>query len=575
MKKFSALIVAALLAMTISMPVLAEPDDDTLDEDISVSVTDEETPDTEEQSANDTLSDEDSETNDSSIDDAIQKKVPSETYMIPEVGMYIDFPEDMYVLTRTMDAKSPVLKTYKMTKDEVLENFKETNTYLKASAADFSYDVTVSLLKNDDTKTIENLAVLKDADIQSIVNNILQQSLYTGCSRMKYNNLLYLSFPMEFEAENTKVKGIQNYTIVNGCRLVISFQSYTGETDTNFNRFVTTVMNSITFDGISPEPQEVSVSVQSSQEDLKTDGMDVRYVYLLMTSLVAIIFLTLIIVTAMKYHKSKNESKSSSAPQENTPEKTDSDKSARKIEITNAQLTEMTETPKEKTAAAPEEVSPSEPETATKTEIEPKTVPETESPAADSETVTEEPSTAPVETSSDNEATHALPDSNNQLEIVEIAFRIIPFLKSETEDNTEIWNFIDKKMADMEFFAAHTPQSSSNANAFYRFNAGSNLGTPAAAVQNTAQTSTIDDEIRKETLETVVGDSKPEMLRFDKETVSADAEPSETESEQHDNVPAETESEQSLQPSPNEIYRNDEQSADTENTASSDQQKQS
>lgn len=549
MKKLSALIIAALLAMTISIPVMAEPDNDTPDEDISVYTSEEEATDTElpdeQDDENESPDEEDPEEDSDSTENTLQKKLVCKPHSVEEVGMSIDIPEDMYVLTRNTDEKSSVLKVYKLTKKEMLENFKETNTYLKASAPDFSYDITVSLLQNEDTQTIDNIAVLKDADIQSIVNNMLQQSIYTGCSRTKYNNSLYLSFPMEYESGKTKVKGVQQYTIVNGYRLVISFQSYTGETDNDFNFLVTTVMNNIKFE--SPAEESQVIAPQPSQQEMIANAFDVRYIYLLISSLIAIIFLTLIIVTAMKYHKSKNDDKTVPAPtEEPEPQK---EEPTEKIAIQNAELTEIVPAPT-KTEEPPVQPEAAAETTTAANKVEANEVTAEELPAVPEET-TPEPEPEP-----EPEPSHALPESNNQLEIVEIAFRIIPFLKSELDDDTEIWNFIEKKQADMEFFASHAPKNRSNANAFYRVNAGSNLTSPDNKQPDTAVPSqpTIDDEIRRETLETVVGDSKPEMLQFDEKTDSTPDQPQESAPSDH------TEQKENAQPdsaAQSEIYRND------------------
>ena len=95
---------------------------------------------------------------------------------------------------------------------------------------------------------------------------------------------------------------------------------------------------------------------------------------------------------------------------------------------------------------------------------------------------------------------------------MEIAFRIIPALSKETEDTNDIWNFIYKKYDDIEFFASHGNKNYGNANAFYKINAASDI-TPPQHEEN------VDDKIRNETIENVVGDSKPEELKVEEQPV--------------------------------------------------------
>ncbi len=449
MKKFTALAAAVILAVTLSVPVFAEPEE-TISSAAESSVQAsqiESTVQNSETGSSVQKSEIESSVQASQTESSVVKAPVYKSYAVAEAGMYISLPDDMYVLTRNIESKSSLLKIFRMTKEELLENFSETDTYIKASAKDFSYDVTVNVLKNENTKTIGNLSSLDEPDIQNIVKDVLKQPVYTGCSRSEYNNSPYLSFPMDYESEETRVRGMQEYTIVKGARIIITFQFYMEQSDDTMQSVIADTMNTIVFDGIDPSP-DVSKAGSSS-----VWSMDVRYLYLILSSVLAILFLTLMIVTALKHKKAKSP------------------------------------------RPAIEEAEPPKLETK---EEEPEAVQETESPAEEKPT---------AEPPAKEEEEEELPVVESQLEIVEIAFRIIPALTKENEDPTEIQSFIQKKMADMEFFAAHPPQNYSNANAFYQVNAESNL--PSAPME------TIDDAIRNETLQTVAGDSQPETLTFE------------------------------------------------------------
>ena len=573
MKKFTALIAVAILALTVSTSVLAEPSDEsdrTNETSVSSSVSVEEKENSadeksksessadeqsksessveeksksessadeqsksessaDEQSKSESSADEQSKSessadeqskSESSADEqsksesSVQEnsKVYYDSYPIPEAEMYISFPKDMLVITRNIESSSPILKNYKLSKDDLVKNFKETDTYLKASAEDFTYDITVNVLVNDDTQTIGDLSSLEDTEIQTIVNNMLKQPVYTGCSRTKYNNIPYLSFPMEYSSDKTTVKGMQEYTIVRGKRIVITFQSYTGEMDEHFNNLIAEVMNTVVFDGINPN-SEVSVS-----ESASVTNLDIRYVYLMIASGLAILFLMLVIVTAMKYHKSKKKALNHSVP-EKTPEPVKEEPVPEKTSepVKEESVPEKTPEP------VKEEPVPEKTPEPVKEEPVPEEIPEpVEDEPIQEETVQEKPVPEPLDET-------LLPVVENPLEIVEIALRIIPALTPEPNDDTEIWHFIQKKINDMEFFAQHAAQNSGNANAFYRINANSNmLNTPNTQTipkEEAPPPPTVDETIRTETLQNVVGDSKPETLAFDESSLSKQEEP--------------------------------------------------
>ena len=497
MKKFTALIAAAILAFSMSLPVFAEPVDDS-DGEFSVvesSVV------------------ESSDISDESLPElsGYTPKIYYTSYPIPEAEMYIDLPNDMHVLSKNIDENSPALKACKITKAQLLKSFEQTGNYIKASSKDFTYDITVNILQNKSTRTIDNLATLDDEDIKSIVDNTMRQQIYTSWSKNIYNNSLYLSFPIQFNDGNKNIAGIQQYTIVKGTRIVITFQSYTGEIDDTFSEIISSVMESIVFDGINPHP-EIS---EQSEENVSVNNLDIRYIYLLLSALIALIFLTLIITTAMIYKKSHSKK---------LPEPVTENTSKDEAEKEDIKLPEKDDIPQEKEISEDTD----EQETPQNTEINSNTDEKISESITEKSEPDEENISPPIEekneTAQNTENTEIdeidenhkeekmdLPSVPNQLELVEIAFRIIPILTHEDEDLTEIWNFIYKKFDDIEYFSNYSNQNTSNANAFYKINSQSDIPAPAKSEH------TIDDEIRKETLETVVGDNKPETLKFDEQ----------------------------------------------------------
>jgi len=523
MKKITALLAAAIMALTISMPVMAEPSDEsqnttsaTVSAESESSVESESSDESEisevESSDKEEISQTES-TDEEILESAVSensaekpKKVYYTDYAIPEAEMYISFPNDMYVLTRDIDINSPALQACKMTRTELIKSFEETGNYVRAIAGDFTYEITVNILKDNNTKTIEDISSLTDSEIQTIADNHLSQPMYTGCSRTKYNNIMYLSFPFEYAEGKTKIAGVQKYTIAKGARILITFQSYTGEISEDFDTLIMSVMDRVLYDGVSPEPE---TSVTDSKKSSAITNLDVRYIYLMITALVALIFLMLIIVTAMKYKKSRKKVLPEPVTVEEEKINETKQEKSEKAETVPEEVTEKEEEkPVEAVPEKEKEIPAEKPETEPEKEPEP-VKEETEK----AEEIPETKPEIPVEdVKEETETEENLPVIENQLELVEIAFRIIPALSKETEDTNDIWNFIYKKYDDIEFFASHGNKNYGNANAFYKINATSDI-TPPQHEEN------VDDKIRNETIENVVGDSKPEELKVEEQPV--------------------------------------------------------
>jgi len=523
MKKITALLAAAIMALTISMPVMAEPSDESQNT-TSAAVSAESESSVESESSDESeiseveSSDKEEISQTESTDEEILESAVSENsaekpkkvyytdYAIPEAEMYISFPNDMYVLTRDIDINSPALQACKMTRTELIKSFEETGNYVRAIAGDFTYEITVNILKDNNTKTIEDISSLTDSQIQTIADNHLSQPMYTGCSRTKYNNIMYLSFPFEYAEGKTKIAGVQKYTIAKGARILITFQSYTGEISEDFDTLIMSVMDRVLYDGVSPEPE---TSVTDSKKSSAITNLDVRYIYLMITALVALIFLMLIIVTAMKYKKSRKKVLPEPVTVEEEKINETKQEKSEKAETVPEEVTEKEEEkPVEAVPEKEKEIPAEKPETEPEKEPEP-VKEETEK----AEEIPETKPEIPVEdVKEETETEENLPVIENQLELVEIAFRIIPALSKETEDTNDIWNFIYKKYDDIEFFASHGNKNYGNANAFYKINAASDI-TPPQHEEN------VDDKIRNETIENVVGDSKPEELKVEEQPV--------------------------------------------------------
>ena len=519
MKKITALLAAAIMALTISMPVMAEPSDESQNT-TSATVSAESESSVESESSDESeiseveSSDKEEIFQTESTDEEILESAVSENsaekpkkvyytdYAIPEAEMYISFPNDMYVLTRDIDINSPALQACKMTRTELIKSFEETGNYVRAIAGDFTYEITVNILKDNNTKTIEDISSLTDSEIQTIADNHLSQPMYTGCSRTKYNNIMYLSFPFEYAEGKTKIAGVQKYTSAKGARILITFQSYTGEISEDFDTLIMSVMDRVLYDGVSPEPE---TSVTDSKKSSAITNLDVRYIYLMITALVALIFLMLIIVTAMKYKKSRKKVLPEPVTVEEEKINETKQEKSEKAETVPEEVTEKEEEKPVEAVPEKEEEIPAE-----KPETEPEPVKEE---AEKAEEIPETKPEIPVEdVKEETETEENLPVIENQLELVEIAFRIIPALSKETEDTNDIWNFIYKKYDDIEFFASHGNKNYGNANAFYKINATSDI-TPPQHEEN------VDDKIRNETIENVVGDSKPEELKVEEQPV--------------------------------------------------------
>ncbi|MBQ9460482.1 MAG: hypothetical protein IJU51_00990, partial [Clostridia bacterium] len=361
MKRLTAILAAALVMMSVSLPVMAEPDDSSTEAGSQTSVSEQspdnessqdEAPDesdaestedtsaqasmeestqesTEEASPDDSVSEENSEDSNnespaeeskaeesskteskpqeskpqSSKETSGPENVKTRDYRIDEAGMKISIPSDMYVITRNTDKEDPVLAVNRTTKEEVMKNFLENDIYLRVNPKDFTFVVNVTVSESEDTKAIGELSSLSEEKLQSIIDRLLDSEIYTGCTKGSYGGLLFLTFNIGYETGGTKVEGVQQYTINDGKCIKITYQS-TGDGDSAANRQAfNKMMDSLRFDGIRYEPK--TEEKREEAKPLTLSDIDIRYIYLIIASVVGIIALMIMIIAGIRYKKTK------------------------------------------------------------------------------------------------------------------------------------------------------------------------------------------------------------------------------------------------------------------------------
>lgn len=67
----------------------------------------------------------------------------SKTYDLDELGMDIDFSEDLVVFTRDIKSNDPSLGEYGLTKDSLTTLMRERNIYLYAWDKDINYEIII------------------------------------------------------------------------------------------------------------------------------------------------------------------------------------------------------------------------------------------------------------------------------------------------------------------------------------------------------------------------------------------------------------------------------------------------
>ncbi len=297
MKRLTAVLAAALITLTISTTAFAVPENSDKAEQSSTSSGTEQKENSESSKNNTDKTESSTDKTESSVLDP--NNITYKEYKPDNTKMTISLPSEMYILTPDIDEDDPALAAANLTKEKVKKSFKENGTLIKAFAKDFSFDITLTMTQNERTQTIDNLSYLSEEEITQITNALLENNLAVGCSKNTYNGTLFLSFDTEYETADAKIYGVQEYTVVNGKNIIITFQSHTGKLSENQQALIRNIMSETVFEGRAEESAEIS---DASSTDVT--NLDPRYIVILISSVVALVALASMIIVGTKYRES-------------------------------------------------------------------------------------------------------------------------------------------------------------------------------------------------------------------------------------------------------------------------------
>ena len=225
------------------------------------------------------------------------------TYRIEEADMSLAVPSEMYVITRKTDKDDPVLSLNRTTKDEVMKSFQENDIYFRAVTRDFSCVVNVTVSETEDTQAIGQLLSLSEENQQSIIDKLLDSDIYTGCTKSTYHGVLFFTFRIMYDNGDTKIQGVQQYTIVNGKNVRITYQTAADSKNDPNRQMFDKVMDSIQFERL-----ESSVpAAEASEAMFDFWSIDIRYVYIGIAGFIGLLSLIVIVSVGRNYRKSKRQ----------------------------------------------------------------------------------------------------------------------------------------------------------------------------------------------------------------------------------------------------------------------------
>ena len=264
-KKFIAVCGVLSILFTYSLSAAATSSAEAQTSEVTETVEDVESTETEVSSESDVESG-DTGSSDSSDADSkvvIPERIPDENGMyefeLKDLYMTVKVPYDIMIVTRDTVPEDVVFKNLKSNYSDTMAEMKASNYYLLAYANDYSYQLTVEMRVDEESKDIYDFNLLTEEQLRTVKDSLVNSKLYHAVSHPPHNQAIFFNLGIEYKNGDKSYYGAQSYTIINGMQIAITLQTFTGHDLTNEQyTLASEILKSVHFTRVSEKPEAFS-----------------------------------------------------------------------------------------------------------------------------------------------------------------------------------------------------------------------------------------------------------------------------------------------------------------------------
>lgn len=173
-----------------------------------------------------------------------------DTYRFDELEMSIRFPKSYYVITVNTPRGDEVFTHVNLDFDETMTAFKAANIYLRAYDPEMTYQISMTVNKDDNTASINNYADLTSAERKSIVDTLLSDSSVSSAVEVKRNGNIFIDSERETTVDGETVYIDQCNTVINGVQIDLTLQKTDEQITGEEAKALSNAANALNFDHV-------------------------------------------------------------------------------------------------------------------------------------------------------------------------------------------------------------------------------------------------------------------------------------------------------------------------------------
>lgn len=162
--------------------------------------------------------------------------------------MNLDLPQEMLVVTRESAETDKFFSVFGLDYENTMSEFNSANIYLEGMYEDSSKVFTVTMVSDENSKSIGNYNKLNDDQLIEVEDSFLSAKEYSSCTIQRYNDYVFMDLQFATTTDGETVYASQCNTVVDGKNITLTLQPAKGSELTNTDyQIMNEILQSVVF----------------------------------------------------------------------------------------------------------------------------------------------------------------------------------------------------------------------------------------------------------------------------------------------------------------------------------------
>lgn len=180
----------------------------------------------------------------------IQAAALDDTYSFDDLGMSLKLSKSYHVITRDTPRDDEVFAEVGLDYDETMTAFHAANIYLRAYDPEGIYQISLTVVKDENSTAVNNYSDLTAAERRSILDAILSDASVSSAVEVKHNANIFFDSERAVTVGDKTVYINQSNTVINGMQIDLTLQKSDEAILPDEAKALTNVAGSLSFNRI-------------------------------------------------------------------------------------------------------------------------------------------------------------------------------------------------------------------------------------------------------------------------------------------------------------------------------------